>query len=95
MNNTPSLAVKFARCSCMMSSLRWPLTKSIHGTPWSRAKRRITVLKPSLIGANGAVEAIGNPNCRCTNPTNPAEYRNCGTYTLRYIRSTHSTSNTT
>jgi hypothetical protein len=37
------------------------------------------LVKPSLIDAIGAVEAIGNPNCRCTNPTSPAAYCNCGT----------------
>jgi hypothetical protein len=79
----------------MTSSLRSPLTKSTHGTPTSRANRRIAVANPSEIVPNGAVEAIGNPSWRCTNATNPAGYCSPGTYTLRYIRSMHSTSKAT
>ena len=65
----------------MTSSLRWPLTKSTHGTCWSWAKRRIASLNPSLIFPSGAVEAIGSPNCWCTNATSPASYCSPGTYT--------------
>ena len=59
-------AVNAARCSCMTSSLRWPLAKSTHGTCCSRAKRCTAAPNPSVILAKGAVEAIGNPSCRCT-----------------------------
>jgi hypothetical protein len=48
----------------MTSSLRWPLTKSTHGTRCSRANRRIAALNPSVIFPSGAVEAIGNPSWR-------------------------------
>ena len=65
MNSTPSSAVKPARCSCMTSSLRWPFAKSTHGIPLARANRCTAVLNASVIFANGAVEAIGNPNRRC------------------------------
>jgi len=57
------------------------LAKSTHGTCWSRAKRCIASLNPSLILPSGAVEAIGSPSCRCTNPTSPASYCSPGTYT--------------
>ena len=66
MNSTPSSPVNRARCSCMTSSLRWPLTKSTHGTCWSRAKRRIAALNASVIFPSGAVEAIGSPSWRWT-----------------------------
>ena len=66
MNSTPSVPVKSARCSCITSSLRCPLAKSTQGTPLTRAKRCTAVLNASVIFASGAVEAIGNPNCRWT-----------------------------
>ena len=50
----------------MTSSLRWPLAKSTHGIALVRANRCTAVLNASVILASGAVEAIGNPNCRCT-----------------------------
>ena len=79
----------------MTSSLRWPLTKSTHGTRWSRAKRRIAAVNASVIFPSGAVEAIGNPSWRWTYPSSPPACCSCGTYTLQYIRSMHSSSNTT
>ncbi len=63
----------------MTSSLRCPFTKSTHGTRWSRANRRIAALNASVIFPSGAVDAIGNPNWRCTYPSKPAANCNFGT----------------
>ena len=57
----PPAAVNAAKCSCATSSLRWPFTKSTHGTPASRAKRCTAPVNPSVILASGAVEGTGNP----------------------------------
>ena len=65
-NNTPSVAVNRAKCSCITSSLRCPLAKSTHGSRWSRANRCTALSNALVMRASGAVEAIGNPNCRCT-----------------------------
>jgi hypothetical protein len=49
----------------MTSSLRCPLANSTQGSRLTVAKRCTAVLNASVILASGAVEAIGNPNCRC------------------------------
>src|SRR5664279_5497110 len=49
MNITPSSAVNVARCSCMTSSFRWPLTKSTHGTPSVTANRCTAATNLSVI----------------------------------------------
>ena len=59
--------------------LAWPLAKSTHGSRWSRANRCTAALNASVIRASGAVEAIGNPSRRCTEPTRPGAYCNPGT----------------
>ena len=66
MNTTPSAAVKCSSCSRITSSLRCPFTKSTQGTRLTLAKRCTAVLNASVIFASGAVDAIGNPNCRWT-----------------------------
>ena len=53
--------------------------KSTQGTALSRAKRCTAASKASVILASGAVEAIGNLNCRCTYPTSPSGYCRPGT----------------
>ena len=78
MNTTPSAGVKYFSCSCITSSLRCPLLKSTHGMPSVCANRRTARANRSVIFASGAVDAIGNPNSRCTYPTRPTGYCNLG-----------------
>ncbi|WLF52218.1 hypothetical protein [Rhodococcus opacus] len=42
------------------------MTKSTHGMCRVSAKRCTAAEKRSVILAKGAVEATGNPSCRCT-----------------------------
>ena len=57
---TPSLYVDYKHTRIKQ------LAKSTHAIPLARANRCTAVLKASVILASGAVEAIGNPSCRCT-----------------------------
>jgi hypothetical protein len=95
MNSTASPPGWVARCSCITSSLRCPLTKSTSGIPRSRAKRRTALPNSSVIAAKGAVEATVHPSRARRKPINPSSRCSWGTYTLRYIRSMHSTSKST
>ena len=83
------------RYSCATSSLRWPLAKWTRSRSSSATKRCTPATKALVMGSISAEDANWWPRWNRKKLTTPDAYWSLGTYTLRYIRSMHSTSKVT
>src|SRR3954471_568288 len=79
----------------MTSSFRCPFRNCTTGICSCLANRSIAATNAFVIGSISAEEANGWPRWLRKNFTTPLSHCNGGTYTFRYIRSTHSSSNVT
>jgi hypothetical protein len=84
---TLSSASNCRRTCRVTSSLRWCWVKLTVSTPCAATRRSTAATNASVFGATPAVEARRRPKWPRRYHTTPPMRCNCGTQTLRYIRS--------